>query len=134
MAERIQRRRTKGWRMPEGAVFVGRPTRWGNPWRKILVAPEDLPYKVAEVANPPQGPVFRVDNPDAGVTGKHYYGPDADFWLVANYWDHLRANPTLMKAAVVQLEGKDLACWCPPERSCHADALLDVANPGIVRR
>jgi hypothetical protein len=29
---RIQRRRTKGWRMPEGAVYVGRPTRWGNPW------------------------------------------------------------------------------------------------------
>lgn len=30
---RIQRRRTKGWRMPEGAVYVGRPTRWGNPIR-----------------------------------------------------------------------------------------------------
>jgi hypothetical protein len=32
MPERIQRRRTKGWRMPEGAVYVGRPTRWGNPY------------------------------------------------------------------------------------------------------
>lgn len=30
---RIQRRRTKGWRMPEGAVYVGRPTVWGNPYR-----------------------------------------------------------------------------------------------------
>ena len=30
---RIQRRRTKGWRMPEGAVYVGRPSRWGNRWR-----------------------------------------------------------------------------------------------------
>ena len=30
MPERIQRRRTKGWRMPEGAVYVGRPTKWGN--------------------------------------------------------------------------------------------------------
>jgi hypothetical protein len=28
---RIQRRRTAGWRMPAGAVYVGRPTRWGNP-------------------------------------------------------------------------------------------------------
>ncbi|WP_213456678.1 DUF4326 domain-containing protein [Rhizomonospora bruguierae] len=27
---RIQRRRTAGWRMPAGAVYVGRPTRWGN--------------------------------------------------------------------------------------------------------
>ena len=30
MAERIQRKRVKGWRMPEGAVYVGRPTKWGN--------------------------------------------------------------------------------------------------------
>jgi hypothetical protein len=30
---RIQRKRAKGWRMPEGAVYVGRRTRWGNPWR-----------------------------------------------------------------------------------------------------
>lgn len=31
--KRIQRKRTKGWRMPEGAVYVGRPTKWGNPWK-----------------------------------------------------------------------------------------------------
>lgn len=30
--KRIQRSRTKGWRMPEGAIYVGRPTRWGNPF------------------------------------------------------------------------------------------------------
>lgn len=29
---RIQRKRTKGWKMPEGAIYVGRPTQWGNPW------------------------------------------------------------------------------------------------------
>src|SRR5207253_1483708 len=28
---RIQRKRTKGWEMPEGAVYVGRPSIWGNP-------------------------------------------------------------------------------------------------------
>lgn len=32
MPVRIQRRRSKGWRMPEGAVYVGRPTKWGNPF------------------------------------------------------------------------------------------------------
>lgn len=32
MPKRIQRKRTKGWRMPEGAVYVGRPTKWGNPY------------------------------------------------------------------------------------------------------
>src|SRR3990167_7060047 len=30
---RIQRKRKKGWRMPDGAVYVGRPTKWGNPWQ-----------------------------------------------------------------------------------------------------
>lgn len=30
--KRIQRKRTKGWRMPEGAVYVGRPTVFGNPF------------------------------------------------------------------------------------------------------
>jgi hypothetical protein len=29
---RIQRKRTKGWRMPPNTVYVGRPTRWGNPF------------------------------------------------------------------------------------------------------
>lgn len=30
--KRIQRKRTPGWRMPKGAVYVGRPTKWGNPY------------------------------------------------------------------------------------------------------
>ena len=33
--KRIQRHRTKGWRMPEGAIYVGRPTIWGNPYRVV---------------------------------------------------------------------------------------------------
>lgn len=31
--QRIQRKRTKGWRMPAGAIYVGRPGRWGNPYK-----------------------------------------------------------------------------------------------------
>lgn len=38
MAKRIQRKRTNGWKMPEGAVYVGRPTIWGNPFK--LVRPD----------------------------------------------------------------------------------------------
>lgn len=30
---RIQRKRTKGWRILEGAVNCARPSRWGNPYR-----------------------------------------------------------------------------------------------------
>ena len=30
--KRIQRKRTKGWKMPANTVYVGRPTKWGNPY------------------------------------------------------------------------------------------------------
>jgi len=30
--QRIQLRRTKGWRMPPNTVKVSRPTKWGNPF------------------------------------------------------------------------------------------------------
>lgn len=33
MPERIQRKRTTGWRMPEGAVYVGRGSKWGNDYK-----------------------------------------------------------------------------------------------------
>lgn len=29
---------------------------------------------------------------------------------------------------VTPLRGKNLACWCAPSASCHADILLDLAN------
>jgi hypothetical protein len=36
LPQRIQRKRTRGWRMPEGAVYVGRLPNglggWGNPY------------------------------------------------------------------------------------------------------
>jgi len=31
--QRIQRRRVKGWRMPDGAISVTRPGLFGNPFR-----------------------------------------------------------------------------------------------------
>ena len=27
------------------------------------------------------------------------------------------------------LRGKDLCCWCPLDKPCHADILLELANP-----
>ncbi len=31
--KRIQRKRTKGWKMPPNTVYVGRPTVYGNPFK-----------------------------------------------------------------------------------------------------
>lgn len=30
---RIQRKRTRGWKMPPNTVYVGRPTVWGNKFK-----------------------------------------------------------------------------------------------------
>jgi len=31
--ERIQRNRTRGWRMPKNAKYVGRPSKYSNPYK-----------------------------------------------------------------------------------------------------
>ena len=89
MAERIQRRRTKGWRMPPDVVYVGRPTKWGNPYARSTKVPKAA---------------------------------------VALYRNYLRSHPELVEAARLELRGKDLVCWCPPDQPCHTDVLLEVAN------
>ena len=104
---RVQRTRKAGGGMPAGAVYVGRPTRWGNPFRvgdRVLVP---------------------------GSTG----GPDGAEWevlsasrAIALYEAHIRARPKLVAAARSDLAGRDLACWCALDQPCHADVLLKIAN------
>lgn len=33
-----------------------------------------------------------------------------------------------VKEVRAELRGRDLACWCPLDLPCHADALLEIAN------
>jgi hypothetical protein len=48
---------------------------------------------------------------------------------IAKYRDeHLPAHPELI-AALPELRGKVLACWCAPG-PCHGDVLLRLANGG----
>lgn len=99
MPVRIQRKRTKGWKMPEGAVYVGRGTKWGNPFRVGADFPTFAKQKIV--------------------------AQDA----VELYVSHLYVRrPDLIKAAKTELRGKDLACWCKPGEPCHADVLLVIAN------
>ena len=46
--------------------------------------------------------------------------------VIAKYRAWLGQQPDLM-AALPELRGKDLACWCTPER-CHAEVLRELAN------
>ena len=84
--KRVQRKRTKGWKMSPNTVYVGRPTKWGNP------------FKIDEYNN--RSDVLR-----------RY-----EFWLRERLKDNLHF--------LDELKGKDLACWCPLDKPCHADVLL----------
>jgi len=54
------------------------------------------------------------------------YVADDAHWAKYRAW--LLQRPELM-AALPELRGKDLVCWCAPE-PCHADVLLELANAG----
>jgi hypothetical protein len=103
MPIRVQRKRTKGWRMPDNAVYVGRPTKWGNPFR------------VSDYAVP----IHCVEDFRRYVDGK--------IKLQGHYSGDLASG--LFKAEIRhKLRGKDLACFCPLGQPCHADVLLEIAN------
>lgn len=76
---------------PPGSVYVGRPSKWGNPF--VIGDDGDRDQVIAMYV------AWLVDDDGAA---------------------HLRA-------AIPELRGKDLVCWCAPER-CHADVLLELAN------
>jgi hypothetical protein len=80
-----------------------------------------MPPNTMSVARPgPWGNPYRVG--DSG-------SPDAAT-AVGQFRAHLEANPSLVEKARQQLAGKNLACWCALSDPCHADVLLEIANPG----
>jgi hypothetical protein len=46
MIKRIQRKRQKGWKKPDGAVYIGYGTKYGNPYKW-----KDLPGGKAEAVH-----------------------------------------------------------------------------------
>lgn len=113
--KRIQLRRTKGWRKPEGAVVVARPTKWGNPY--LIVADdsgERVGWWVSGPGHPPEFAATLTDARQIAVDAFADHAIDQPWWLDLH-----------------ELRGKDLACWCPLDQPCHADVLLDLANPEV---
>ena len=49
--------------------------------------------------------------------------------VIEKYEAYLRATPHLM-AALPELRGKVLGCWCVPHR-CHGDVLARLADGGV---
>jgi len=130
---RIQRKRTKGWQMPEGAVYVGRPTRWGNPWvigrptGRIVTDIAEM-YLALEVTAQDAAEQFAawIGNRYAIAVDMKPYGlTREDYRSLSDQLVRLRAR---IFDGLPELRGRDLACWCPLDQPCHADTLLEIAN------
>ena len=108
MPRRIQRKRGKGFNLqaastnPNGYRYVGRGSRWGNP------------FTVGE----------KIED-DAVPNGYFIVDEATCLELFENHCGHqLMDDPAWLEP----LRGKDLACWCPEGSPCHADILLRLAN------
>jgi hypothetical protein len=97
--QRLQLKRSKGWRMPENATKVDRSTRWGNPFT-----------------------IEACGSAEAAVA-RHAA------WLRGEAIAPGGQAPPAIDEIRRLLGGRNLACWCALGTPCHADGLLAIANP-----
>lgn len=106
--KRIQRKRTKGWKAPKGAVYVGRGSVYGNPfpWKGC---PADL------------------------LMGNETWAKGAAVLFFEEWLDGKRpgpngATPDRLLAALPKLKGVEFVmCWCKESDPCHGDVLIERA-------
>ena len=109
---RIQLSRRKGFDLQAvsrkfnglDAVKVSRPGHWGNPF----------------VVSTRLKPGTRI--------GADYIAVHSIEEAVETFREFLLQQPELVEEARRDLRGKNLACWCAHNQSCHADVLLELVN------
>ncbi len=102
MPKRIQIKNIKGFRRPTDAVDVTNATEYGNPYdyRKIRQRLKCTEIQAREIA-------------------------------VAGYIRYLKRTERgqkLFRKVQNNLKDRNLFCYCPLSKPCHADVLLRVAN------
>lgn len=106
MPKRIQRQRTKGWRKPEGALYVGRGSQWGNPWRVGEPSPW-APYEPMDHAGAVAVFRYGIDTePGRAIARRELAGRDLMCWCPL---EDAKGNRV----------------------PCHADVLLELANSEV---
>ena len=99
--QRIQRKRTRGWKMPPNTVSVTRPGKWGNPYLAGMTNPDKHGRNAVMILNADLVRAFRAFALRCIEVHPRHFEP---------------------------LRGKNLACWCSLDQPCHADILLELAN------
>lgn len=105
---RVMRSRRRGSQLPPRTIYVGRPTKWGNPF-----ATRDRGHAKAVILHK------RWLAGDIGaltLEGMGFSPAEIDAL------DRLRCR---VLTDLHQLAGHNLACWCPENSDwCHAETLL----------
>lgn len=110
--KRIQRKGTRGWRIPVNTRYCGRGTKYGNMHK---VETEGECFKVFDVDYFGGNYRYFMERKDAHAFAVKLYKKDTDEYFILNpkYFEELR--------------GFDfLACFCPPSLPCHVDVLIEL--------
>lgn len=118
--KRIQRQRTAGFRMPDGVVYVGRPSKWGNPIDLSDVAAQYPSVSLFGIATM----VVR----DFAVLARRGSLSFPNWRFADGHRSPVEWTYPTVDEIRAELAGRDLACWCPLDQACHADVLLELAN------
>ncbi len=122
---RIQRKRTKGFKMPAGSVSITRPGNWGNPFtveeekEELIIQQEKVDgfYSPALVEKKARERVVQKFHDMMADPYSHKVLPQ------------IRERFIYMRTNLEQLTGKDVGCFCSLDQQCHGDVLLKLANP-----
>jgi hypothetical protein len=136
---RIQRKRIKGFKMPDNTIYVGRPTKWGNPFN---FASSDNCWNAlalgcrgdAKGRREASVKAFRqwVDDPRGRVKEMEFGVVVEGKGKTVPIGPRACAGPAPSLDEIREaLAGKNLACWCPLDHPCHADVLLELANKPV---
>ena len=132
--QRIQRKRVKGWKMPPNTVYVGRGSKFGNPFRvvqysdgKWAVKCDDDETQVAILTA-----ICRAaydTKQEAQADAVECYKKLATPYKFGDTFDKFMESLAFVESVQNSLAGKDyIACWCAQGEPCHADFLIEIAN------
>ena len=91
--------------MPEDTIYVGRPTKWGNPFHVKELGAEEAVKRYKECILNNTMCYAYIDEIEASIQFDRFK------WMAEN---------------LEQLRGKDLACFCSLSSPCHADILIEL--------
>lgn len=116
--QRVQRKRTKGFKLPENTICVTRPSKHSNPFRLTAIGGIEFYTLNRQWARWSLTTGFTQDNlVDLFIS-----------WRQGKIAHHLLPQPPTLEETKQDLAGKNIACFCACGAPCHGDYLLQIAN------